>query len=244
MTTDNQADGSTVTEQPESYSSEDLPSGAGTAAGPGGESPPSSPDAPQPAATPSEADTRAAEAESALAEERQRQAATQRELEEYRRRDENSRFESQVTTEVTRRQEQLIASKWGEAEAKQEAQSYGRAIIAERRVQEQDKQIEDAGKLVRAMQLEKETGVSAADLLPFNSPEEMERAARSRSGENKRIQALEDEISKMKTGIVPNGTITDSNSGTGGMSDKDLIAAYANGSDVDVKKVQAALARL
>jgi len=94
------------------------------------------------------------------------------------------------------------------------------------------------------MQLEKETGTPAADLISYSSPAEMERAARSRSGESKRIQALEDEIAKMKQGIVPNGTVVDSNSGTGGMSDKDLIAAYASGSDVDIKKVSEALERL
>jgi len=114
MTTDNQVPAQTGTEQPESYSSEDLPGvatqqGAGTAAGADGESPPSPSDAPLPAAS----DPRLEEAEKALGEERARLAETTRENEEFRRRDENSRFESQVTTEVRKRQEQLIASNWG-----------------------------------------------------------------------------------------------------------------------------------
>ena len=94
------------------------------------------------------------------------------------------------------------------------------------------------------MQLEKETGTPAADLLNYRTPEEMERGARSRSTENQRIATLEAEIATMKKGTVPVGQSYDSNKGTGGMSDDQLIAAYANGESVDVAKVQEAMGRL
>lgn len=231
-----------ITPGPESYSSADLvPPVPGTeAAGPASEPPPSETDAPLPAAS----DPRVEEAEKALADERVRQADTQRELEEFKRRDETARFEADVQSEVQRREADLVSQNWGETEAKTEARSYGRAVIAERHNNELSRQLEDAGKLVRAMQLEKETGVPAADLLPYNSPAEMERAARSRSTESNRIKALEETIAEMKKGAVPAGVKYDSNNGTGGISDADVITAYANGENVDVARVEKALANL
>lgn len=228
-------------EQPESYSSEDLtPESSNEALGAGSESPPSEPDAPQPGAS----DPRIEEAERALAEERGRQSDLQREIDDFRRRDETARFESDVRTEVQKRQDDLVGQNWGELEAKQESQSYGRAVIAERQNTDLQRQLEDAGKLVRAMQLEKETGVPAADLLPYNSPAEMERAAKTRSGESSRIKALEDTIKEMKQGAVPAGQTYDSNKGTGGRSDADIISAYADGQDIDIAIVQKAMANL
>jgi len=227
--------------EPESYSSEDLALVPGERSpGAVSESPPSETGAPPPGDSP---DPRIAEAEAALALARTEQAEQARQLSDFQQRDANTRFEAQVTQEVMRRQQQLVGQNWGEVEARQEAQSYGRAVIAERRISGYERQLEDAGRLVRAMQLEKETGTPAADLLPYSTPGEMERAARSRSTESKRISDLESEIAQMKQGIVPPGR-PDSNTGTGGMSDTQLIAAAAAGEVVDMAKVAEALKRL
>lgn len=253
MTTQTTENTPQVAGAPESYSSDDLPlvtqaspepTGAGqTAPGTEVESPPSTTDAPPPGASPL-TDPRVEEAEKALAEERTRLSESQRSLEEFQRKDEEARFQADVTTEVQKRQEQLISQNWGETEARQEAQSYGRAVIAEKTVASLNGQLEDAGRLVRAMQLEKETGIPAADLLNYRTPAEMERGARTRSTESKRIATLEAEIVEMKKGTVPTGQSYDSNNGTGGMSDDQIIAAYANGDNVDVTKVKEAMGRL
>ncbi len=238
---------------PESYSSDDLalvtqastePIGAGqTAPGTEVEPPPSTTDAPPPGAPPL-TDPRVEEAEKALADERTKLGESQRSLEEFQRKDEEARFQADVTTEVQKRQDQLIQQNWGETEARHEAQSYGRAVIAERTVSSLNGQLEDAGRLVRAMQLEKETGIPAADLLNYRTPAEMERGAHTRSSESKRIATLEAEIVEMKKGAVPAGQHYDGNQGTGGTSDEQLIAAAARGDAVDMSAVQKALDRL
>ena len=252
MTTQTTENTTQVAGAPESYSSDDLalvtqastePIGSGqTAPGTVVEPPPSTTDAPPPGASPP--DPRVEEAEKALAEERTKFEELQRTNEEFQRKDEEARFQADVTTEVQKRQDQLIQQNWGETEARQEAQSYGRAVIAERTVSSLNTQLEDAGRLVRAMQLEKETGVAAADLLNYRTPAEMERGARSRSTESKRIATLEAEIVEMKKGAVPAGQHYDGNQGTGGTSDEQLIAAAARGDVVDMSAVQKALDRL
>ncbi len=236
---------------PESYSSEDLATVSQASSDvqepgqqvPGTEieSPPSTSDAP-PGASPT--DARLAEAEKALVEERSRLADIQRTNEELQRRETDAQFQTQVQAEVQKRQADLVQQNWGEVEARQEAQSYGRAVMAERQVSTLSQQLEDAGRLVRAMQLEKETGTPAADLIPYATPNEMERAARSRSADSKKITDMQVQIDKLTQGAVPVGQQYDSNSSTGGMSDNQLIAAYANGDPVDINKVVDAMGRL
>lgn len=225
----------------ESYSSEDLALGPGEqSAGAVSESPPSETGAPPPADSPN---SRLNEAEAALTNARQENADTARQLAAFQQRDESNRYQNAVSREVQSRQQQLVNQNWGTVEARQEAQSYGRALMAERLNTDYAKQLEDAGRMVRAMQLEKETGTSAADLMPYTTPDEMERAARSRSTESKRISDLETQIAQMRQGAVPTQHI-DSNSGSGGMSDQELIAAAARGDDVDMTKLVAAMNRL
>ena len=153
-----------------------------------------------------------------------------REAEDQKAQAETARLATSVRLETDRYARELVSSGWSEEQAKAQADSEGRAYLAEQRVTQMQDQSLARELSYSARELSRIHGVPEASLTVYSTVEQMTAAATQLGPNARKITALETQMTEMKKSGVPVQQYSQRASSKGVATESQNLDAYNDGS--------------